>query len=46
MNITINISTDKQICGQCKKPKKGCYKTKDGRWICHNCVMSNIKRTR
>ena len=44
MKYEIEISTDKQKCIQCNKIKKGCYRQKDGNFICIKCIFENIER--
>lgn len=42
----INVSCDKQVCGQCGKKGSGYYEAKNapGKYICQKCVLSNIER--
>jgi len=40
---TIEINTDVQTCAQCNKKGKGFYKNKQGKYVCHKCVLKNIK---
>ncbi len=43
MDHEIEVSVDEQNCVICGKIKKGCYKRKDGTYICDKCLIRNIK---
>ena len=42
----INVSCDKQTCGQCGKKGVGFYSALNapGKYICQSCVLKNIDR--
>ncbi len=46
MDLTLNVSCDKQTCAQCGNVGKGYYEATNapGKYLCHKCVLKNIGR--